>query len=466
MQIVEWARTRNVWALCKYYFMSDLTQGQEEIVKEVAFDIHKRTVICCMTRYGKSWAVAQGILLWIIMNPGKRIAIIAPTNEKTTIIRNYVAGFVSRSEQFLKLLDLDKSGMDRIRKEVSKKRMTWRNQTEMRTLSAEGQGEALMGFGADKVIVDETCDIELEVYRSKITRMLGDSADSTYVEIGNPNHRDNHMWLHWTDPSWYHIRIDLDEALREGRITAEFIEEQRMTLSEREFTILYKADFPESAADQLIDWKWIESSYKAVAFDFLGEIVAGADIAEQGNDLTVVSIGYRNKDNGQMRQIAIESWGKTDLMPTVGKIAEIINKYKITRITIDANGIGSGVYGRLSELQTEKKINCLVSAFKGGMSPDNDRDKERFLNIKAQVYWQLRSLFEAGKIQIINNKTQVSQLNKMKWELTSAMKIRIRDPGEKEGDTAEMKSPDFSDALNLMCFEGKTPFMMVSLAKQ
>ena len=49
----------------------------------------------------------------------------------------------------MKLLDLDRSGKERkIRKEVSKRRMTWKNGVEMRTLSAEGQGEQLMGFGA------------------------------------------------------------------------------------------------------------------------------------------------------------------------------------------------------------------------------------------------------------------------------------------------------------------------------
>jgi len=218
----QWVQDKNVWALCKYFFDTTLTEGQKKIVREVAFDEHKRVTICCMTRYGKSWAVAQGILLWIMLNPGKRIAVIAPTNDKTTIIRNYVAGFVSRSDVFMNLLDLDKRGSDRIRKEVSKKRMTWKNHVEMRTLSAEGQGEALMGFGADKVIVDETCDIEFEVYRAKITRMLGDATDSTYIEIGNPWHRDNHFWTHWIDPNWFKIKIEYQEALNEKRISQIF----------------------------------------------------------------------------------------------------------------------------------------------------------------------------------------------------------------------------------------------------
>jgi hypothetical protein len=459
----EWILQKNTWALCKYFFDTNLTKGQEKIVRTVAFDEYKRITICCMTRYGKSWSVAQGILLWIMLNPGKRIVIIAPTNEKTTIIRNYVAFFVSKNDILLNLLDLDKKGPERIKKEVSKRRMTWKNNVEMRTLSAEGKGEQLMGFGADKIIVDETCDIDFEVYRSKITRMLGDSPDSSYIEIGNPQHRDNHFWLHWTDPNYFRLHIDYEEALNEGRVDSVFIEEQKSQLTSREFEVLYKANFPESAEDQLIDWNWIERAYK-VPMEIKGEIIAGIDIAELGNDFTVLIIGIKDKELSKYKVIHIESWNKIDLMPTVAKILPFIDKFKIERIKVDATGVGSGVYSRLDELYREGRIKCQVKAHKGGLRPSTDKAAERFLNEKAESYWHLRKLFEENKINIPNHRELISQLNKMKWELTSSEKIRIRNPGEKEGDTAEEKSPDFSDALNIMAWDGGIPNLVFGLA--
>ena len=168
-----------------------------------------------------------------------------------------------------------------------------------------------------------------------------------------------------------------------------------------------------------------------------------------GNDLTVVTVVIRDKITSKYRVAYIDSWGKTDLMPTIGKILPIIDKFNPVKIAIDATGVGSGVYSRLEELKREGRIKANVSPFKGGLSPSREETKQRFLNAKAEAYWHLRKLFEDGKIQIPKSRELISQLSKMKWELTSSDKIRIRDPGTKEGDTAEEKSPDFSDSLNI-----------------
>lgn len=450
----ELYKLRAVKQLCKALFGTILTRKQEEIVKAVAYDDHPRVFIRCMTRYGKSWGVTQGLLLWILFNQNKRLIIIAPTNEKTAIIRNYLTQFASKNQVFTDLLDLDRKGSDRIRKEVSRKRMTWKNGVDMRTLSAEGKGEQLMGFGADKIIVDEECDIDFDVYQGKITRMLGDNPNSTYVGICNPWHRDNQSWQHEIDPNWHKIHIGCDDALKEGRITQTFLDEQKQTLGEDSlfYKVLYRAEFPETSADALIDWKWIQAAQKPS--EVTGEIVAGADIAEQGDDLTVVTIGIKDKETGRIKVTHIESWGKTDLMPGVAKLLPILEQHKVTRITIDANGVGSGFYSRLDELKREGKLKCKIIAYKGGLASDTDEKKDKYINIKAESYWTLRSLFEAGKIFIPNHSTLIKQLSQMKWERTTAMKIRIRDPGDKEGDTAENKSPDFSDSLNLMNWEG------------
>lgn len=256
----DWWKTEDVKSLCKYFFKVNITPMQEEIVREVAYDKHKRLIICCMTRYGKSFCVALGILLWIMRNKNRRIAIIAPTNDKTMIIRNYIAHFVVQCPYFLALLDITKTGYERIQQEVSKRRMTWKNGVEMRTLSAEGQGEALMGFGADKLIVDEVCDIDFEVHRAKITRMLGDNPESSFIGIGNPWIKTNQMWQMWINPEWHKIHIGWETALKEGRISQVFLDEQRAQLAAREFQVLYDAIFPEDTEDQLISWAWIQKA--------------------------------------------------------------------------------------------------------------------------------------------------------------------------------------------------------------
>jgi len=358
------------------------------------------------------------------------------------IIRNYIAGFLTWNPVLAELLDIDKKGIERIRKEVSKNRMTFKRNNELRTLTAEGQGQALMGWGSDLCLVDEICDIDYEVYRSKITRMLGDNPESVYIEIGNPNHRDGQMWQHWTNPNWHHVHIDYTIALSEKRISQDFIDEQKSILTDREFGILYRAEFPEESEDQLIHWSWIQEAIKSEK-KLIGEVVAGADIAEKGNDTTVLTIGIKDKLTGEYETTKIMHWDQAETMTTVGRIAEAIKEMGIKRITVDSSGIGAGVYSRLQELRSEKVINCIVKDYRGGKSPSNKASQARYLNQKAEAYFNLRELFEKKKIKLIKDNKLVDELTKMKWELTSSMKIKILDPGTSAEDTAEEKSPDY-----------------------
>ena len=102
--------------MVKFLFSINLTPRQIEIVEAVAWGKRQRTIILCPTRYGKSFCVSLGVLIWILVNKDKKIAIVAPTNEKTTIIRNHIANFVSLSPYFSSLLDIDKTGISKIKK--------------------------------------------------------------------------------------------------------------------------------------------------------------------------------------------------------------------------------------------------------------------------------------------------------------------------------------------------------------
>lgn len=419
-----------------------------------------------MTRYGKSYSVALGICLFILRNENKRIGIIAPTNEKTGIIRNYIADFVVKCPYLLDLLDINKKGIERIRKEVSRRRMTWRNGIEMRTLSAEGEGEQLMGFGFDKIIVDEECDIKFEVYRAKITRMLGDNPNSVYIAIGNPWHRDNQFWEHWTNPNWFKIHIGYETALKEGRITESFVQEQKEMLTDREFQILYKAEFPEESEDQLIKSVWIKNAQRDFPLEVMGSRKLGVDVARTGMDSTVLTYGIRT-DSGEHFVKGIEEHNQEDTMQTVSRILALNQKIDFDKIIIDTNGLGAGVTDRMKEAKREGRVRAEILGFMGGQSsvqefkrqnaPDKREIRNRFLNTKSEAYFKLRGLFEEGRITIPKHPKLIDQLHKMKWELTTNEKIRILDPGESEKDTAEQKSPDFADSLCYFCWEGTKP---------
>lgn len=484
-------------ALCKLLFTQDPTDTQVEVIREIAFGEHKRIIILAHTRYGKTYAVALAVLLYIIFNEKKKIGLIAPIREQTGILRNYIADFCVQSPVFRSLIDLDLTGLDRLKKEVSKNRITFKNGCSLQVLSAEGEATRLMGWGFDLVILDESCLIGAEVYRQKISRMLGDSPEAILVDIGNPWNRNNHFYKHWLDPGFKKIHIGYETGLKEGRITQEFVDEQRSVLTANEFRILYEANFPEESEDALLRTVWIEDALKR-KFDFdsaakkeqslralieeklkIGEgeptiipemeklgmqqencfeiiskvkeksteslipvpkIVMGLDVAEMGLDSTVLTV-CRTFEN-KFELIAVYSWDKKDTMVTAGKVDELCRKHNPSVINVDATGVGSGVASRLQELHWPAR------AIKVGMSPTTDRAKERFQNLKAEYYWRMRDIFEQGNVSIIETGRLREELSSMRYEFGSTRKIRIVDPE---------KSPDFSDSL-MLCLNTNTGF--------
>ena len=423
----------------KEFFGVDLTVKQAEIVSSIVGREHKRIVVCCMTRYGKTFVVAMALLLFAWFYKKKKIILVAPTDAQAHILRNYVADFIVGSEVFRGFIDLDVTGIDKMKREVSRKRITFSNGCVLQVLSAEGTGNRLMGFGADLLIVDESCLIKPEVYRTKIMRMLGDSSDSVLVDIGNPWDRDSVMFSHWVDDGFYKVHVDYKVALEEGRVDRLFLDEQKKILSENEFKVLYEADFPMSSEDALIRWEWVQRALidkKPIEGD---SVLFGLDVAEAGNDLSVLTRVERKE--GLFMVESIDFWRREDTMATSDLARDIISVGRVDKVFVDAIGVGKGVSDDL------RKKGLPVTAIKVGSSPD--REKERFLNQKAQFYWKLRGLFEEGKIKLVkglNRQKLIDELLKMKYELTSNGKIRIVDP--------ELKSPDFADSLMLACCDG------------
>ncbi len=419
-----------------------ITTYQQKIAEAILNKQHKRIVITASTRAGKSYIVALISILFAIQNPNSKIYIIAPTYDQSKIIMNYIAEHLADTPYVSEQIDLDRSiSLESIRKEVSKRKITFKNKSTIEIKSAEGRGERLWGFGGDLIIVDESELISDEVFDLKIMRMLGDNPQSILVEIGNPVNK-NHFYKHFQNPEFYSLKISWQACVNEGRLTQQFIDEQRANLSDIEFKILYDAEFAEDEQDALFKYSFVQNAREKV-FDGEFEYVLGVDIARFGVDKSVATVLKKFTKIGGYQVVDIIDWSNENTMLSTGRIIDIIERYKPKRINIDETGLGGGVVDRLKEQGFQ------VQGIQAGASA---KEAGRFLNIKAEMYWHLRDLLEKGLLGFGGDKTLnlgvlVSQMLKFKFKFGSNGKIQIEDN--------QTKSPDFADSLALACYEGK-----------
>ena len=448
---------RNVDELCKWQFKESLYPDQEKVMKEILFGEAKRIMWSACTRYGKTRTLCKAMLFHILLNPKTNVNVVGKDYNVTEPIRDYIWELGLKSPIIRNLIDHSGSGgIDRLQKEVTKYKVTFRNGSKFQVLTTAGGDYKLMGKGTKGILwIDERALIEPDVEQT-ITRMLLDSSETKLIETLNPWSKANKAWDHWRDwgvkmkkgnPIYKIYHTPMATAMKENRFKQSQFDEMKHEYDDPiSYEVLFLSQFPENEEGCLIPYSQIEFAFERedIIIDETWQEVAGLDVAEMGRDQTVLTKGYYKEGFYVLKELY--EWSKQETMQTVGKVIPLINKNTI--INVDSNGAGSGVYSRLKE-QGYK-----VNGIKVGEKP---RSYKKFggSNKKAEFFWKLSKLFEDKSIKILKNNRLIRELSILKYERNSNAKIVILD-GKHDNKVKYNKSIDCADSLMLLCSTDQT----------
>lgn len=432
------------------------TPGQVEIIDCVihrkAPDGKNRIQCLCMTRYGKSLSVAAGLLILASCQTHK-IAIVAGKKEHAQIIMEKMI-MLGLNCPYTRDLFEKGGNADRLRDKKASDRIFFApTKSEIQTYSAESSRNelsgSLMGFGADTLIEDESAWIPDHI-QGTVGRMLGDHAeDSFMIKIGNPFFR-NHFYRTWTSERYYKIFIDCYRALLEGRITKEFIEEQREE-DRTMFEINYECKFPPEGITSsdgymaLITTDMLEQAQER-NLTSVGEPRLGIDVARSGRDFNVMVLRTDNMASVVKKWQAPNSTDTAIDSTIADEIIEVIKQYNIkpSNCFIDDTGVGGGV----TDFLKYKGYTITPVTFGGASS-----NKDEFLNLRAELY--------AGKGGLKNWLEMGSALNPSpEWQDMLTIRYRKNPVGKLQIESKEdmrkrgLHSPDVTDAL-VLTFAGQ-----------
>jgi hypothetical protein len=416
----------------------ELSAGQEEIFNSIIDLPHPRVQVIAPTQYGKSLTIALGVLCSSV-GMGDRWTILAPSEKKGMIIMQYIIDHAFDDSIFINALELDANiTLDRLRRERSRSNITFKGGGGVQVLTLDARNskrsiESAMGFGGNRIILDESSLIDDRLYAT-VKRMLGgyEYSDTFLLEIGNPFYR-NHFLRTWGSNRYHHIFIDYIQGLKEGRYSPEFIDEMR---DEAFFDVLYQCRFPD--ADQidargyrnLITDETLKSSW--------------SDGSKSGDDLSLgVDIGGGGDFNIYVIRSKSFAWiearnQSNDTMTNVSEIERIMGKYgiKAGQVFIDDIGVGRGVCDRLKEKGI--KVNGISVGEKA-------HDSARFKNIKAEINWMMKKWLEAGGK--LEKNDGFLQLLWIKYKVSTDKMLQIESKQDMVQRTG--KSPDYADSLAL-----------------
>ena len=255
----------------------------------------------------------------------------------------------------------------------------------------EGSSE---GAHADYLLFsfDEAKRIRPALYDSSEGSMS--SGDCKFVVMSIPGEPSGRFYdIHSRKPglgNWATKHITCEEAIREGRVSADWIEQCRLLWGEQSalFQNHCLGEFCASDEDGIIPLAWIEAANERWhALNESGEwgefTCVGVDVARSGDDKTVNALRHG------MAIKELRRFSKEDTAQTRGRVRGILEAYG-GKASIDVIGIGAGVYDGLREEKFD------VLAFNASERTDR-RDKSGewgFINVRSAAWWNMRELLD------------------------------------------------------------------------
>lgn len=204
----------------------------------------------------------------------------------------------------------------------------------------------------------------------------------------------------------------------------------------------YDIDYDASLPNICINAKTIRECVE-IETDSSGAIIAGLDVADDGEDKNAIVIRQGNK------VLFMDSWSGIDVGQTTMKALQYCQEYKATVLNYDSIGVGAGVKATVNMVGTK---NILCNAVSVAESPTDGKygektNKDTFLNLRAQFWWLMRDRFKEKAISIPNNSNLISELSQPLYFFNENGKIKIE--SKKDMRSRGIKSPNIADALML-----------------
>ena len=229
-------------------------------------------------------------------------------------------------------------------------------------------------------------------------------------------------------------------------------------------------NYSASAEGVLIPSAWVQAAIDAhvkLGIEPTGVRRAGLDVADEGKDKN----GLAARRGVLLDSVEEWSGAGSDIYQTVVKAFGHCDAWGCSQIEYDADGLGAGVRGDANNINEQRKLADVgpieASSFRGSgavVNPEaemvpNRKNKDFFLNLKAQSWWALRMRFqqtyravaEGQKVDpdsIISISSSIKHLTALSMELsqptysiTEVGKVRI----DKQPHGA--KSPNLADAV-------------------
>lgn len=324
------------------------------------------------------------------------------------------------------------------------------------SISAVDDPTALQGVHGPYVLVilDEAEGIKANMWAAYDS--LLSSSNSRMIACFNPVTPSGYLFDACLNPKdWNVVRLScLDhpnvvsgEDVIPGGVTREWVEEMRAKYcreGEEPAPAWYSrvlGEFPPAGSNTLVSMSALDALSDVVP-DVIVPRSIGVDIARMGDDESVLTVLDEHR-----RVIAVESWRKVDLMETVGRIINAMQRHRVDarNVGVDVCGMGAGVGDRLREQGHRVTPVDFGEGPKGDYASLLGREM-RFKNRRNEAHAVFQAMVREKQISVPRQFAQTrADLCSVIYGYASDGKFRVESKDEIRERVR--RSPDFGDSL-------------------
>ena len=344
-----------------------------------------KTIVTVSSRQkGKTFMIANLLLYYALNNNKFKCFCVSPTLKQSKSIYNTIYDAIEGTGIVKKANAADYE-------------ITFINGSKIYFKSAE-QGEALRGYTADFLCIDECCFITDDIWY--IIQPWRDFRKAPVLMVSTPFVKEGFFWnyynfgleginntvtINWSDEQF---KEDIEKIL-----TPEKLEEYRKVLPTNQFKTEYLGEWLDNEGVVFDNFKncTMERTLNNTDMLYVGiDWASGVDADE-----TVISIL-----NGKGEQVFIDGWNNLNTTQTIDRLLNILQPHlsQVDRIIAETNSIGRPYTDLLIERLPVNYRNKVI-----GFTTTNSS--------KADLVSDLQVAFQERKISILNNDKQLRQLS-------------------------------------------------------
>lgn len=429
---------------------------QDEIRDAVFGGPHRTTCVASCTGAGKTKAAADIALTWLYTGPGRTVITTAPT-----------------ARQVRDLLWKELRLTFAVARDAKGQMLGGHLPPEASTLKIE-EGWLAVGFtardpvsaqgwhseGGTLAIIDEAVGVPEPIWESLEATLVGEH--DRLLAVANPTARGSRFGSLWgMKGSVNCIQISAFDTpnLVEGRTvipgmtTISWVEDKRLKWGTSSLLWRTKVlgEFPEEDDEGLCSLASIDRAVArwretAGARPQGSDADAGLDVARFGDDKSVLAPIYWAPDGVVVGRMV--KWAKANTMETVGKTRQLAEQMGISRVRVDGDGLGAGVFDRLQELGTPE-----VVEMRGGTRANDPR---KFVNARSEWLWALREALADDAptpLALPPDDDLIFQATSLRWRVNSRGYIQVESKDDWRERT-KRSSPDELDAVAMALARG------------